>query len=393
MRSSMKIIDQEGHANGRGRSAKRALPRRGSVAAAAAAAAATATSTRANGSHTRGNRASGSGSGSGNGADGVPANGSSRAGGTDVGGAFASVDAAAADGKRRHRDSAARGQRVGHRQLREAELGGGSAGKAADLAEPEALLARYRRRRNVRLRNQIIEQLRGTVEAMARQLLLRLPRSVDIQDLVHAGIGGLMRAIDTYRPEVGSAFVPFMRIRVRGAMLDELRNMDFLPRLYRSRLRARDAAESRLRDRLLRDPSDAEVATELGVSERSLWRLYSAMGPLLQARGTGNGPVHGGTLSPASGDGDGGEDDAQSMDSLADDDSESPIDALDRRELLAKIEHSLQPIEWAVLRLHYFDGLSGKEVAKRLRLSASRICQIHGRVLTRLKARLGQRDP
>src|SRR5690606_9258808 len=74
--------------------------------------------------------------------------------------------------------------------------------------------------------------------------------------------------------------------------------------------------------------------------------------------------------------------------SLADDEQEAPFEAMNRRELIEKIESSLQPIEWDVLRLHYLEGLSGKEVARKLHLSASRICQIHGRVLSRLKSRL-----
>ena len=76
------------------------------------------------------------------------------------------------------------------------------------------------------------------------------------------------------------------------------------------------------------------------------------------------------------------------FEALADEDLESPLEALNRQDLLSKIEASLQPIEWTVLRMHYLEGLSGKEVADRLQLSAGRICQIHLRVLSRLKVRL-----
>src|SRR5262245_23487811 len=103
----------------------------------------------------------------------------------------------------------------------------------------EELLRRYRRRRSVLLRDQLVEQQRRTVAAMARRLASRLPPCVDEQDLVHAGIWGLMQAIDKFEPQRCEQFATFMRIRVRGAMLDELRNMDFLPRLYRRRLRER----------------------------------------------------------------------------------------------------------------------------------------------------------
>lgn len=240
----------------------------------------------------------------------------------------------------------------------------------------ELLLAKYRRNHSVKIRNSLIERKRKTVEEMARGLSMRLPRSVDVQDLVHAGMWGMIQAIENYREERGDRFVPFMKIRVRGAMLDELRNMDYLPRLYRTRLRKREEAVSRLRTTLDRDPSDAELAEHLGVSESRLRRFFSCESPAYN-------------MPKRVGDPDweeGREVDILGL--LADTDQEPPIEAINRRELMEKIESALQPIEWKVLRLHYLEGLTGREVASKLHLSASRICQIHGRVLSRLKSRL-----
>ena len=137
----------------------------------------------------------------------------------------------------------------------------GSNGSNGDAELQARLLDRYRRTRSVKLRNQLVERYRVIVEEMARTLRARLPRSVDVQDLTHAGMWGLIQAIENYRSELGPNFVPFMRIRVRGAMLDELRNMDYLPRLYRSNVCVmRDAAlhAAALR-RLEREPSDDGV--------------------------------------------------------------------------------------------------------------------------------------
>lgn len=236
-------------------------------------------------------------------------------------------------------------------------------GGASRSASGESLLARYRRRPSVRLRNQLIERYRGMVAAMAHALAQRLPASVDPQDLVNAGIWGLIRALNTYRPERGATFVSFMRVRVRGAMLDELRHMDRFARAERQRVRRREQAIARLRDRLQREPSDAELAAELGLSERGYRLRFAAAGAVR----------------------------VQDLDAgeLPDEDAESPDDPVARADLMHRIESSLSPVEWRVLRLHYFDGLSGKEVARRLRLSPARVCQIHGRVLSRLKARLG----
>jgi RNA polymerase sigma factor for flagellar operon FliA len=244
--------------------------------------------------------------------------------------------------------------------------------------EDAVLLEKYRRNSSVKLRNQLVERYRRIVEQMARALRARLPRSVDVQDLTHAGVWGLIQAIENYRSELGPSFMPFMRIRVRGAMIDELRNMDYLPRLYRSRIRLRDEAMLRLSNLLDREPSDAELAEDLGVTESRLRLMFTMRAP------------HAFHRSP-----DAERDETQDTDlmgSLADQDQETPIEAIDRREMMEKIESSLQPIEWDVLRMHYLEGMSGKEVARKLHLSASRICQIHGRVLSRLKSRLNNQE-
>ena len=252
----------------------------------------------------------------------------------------------------------------------------GTRERANGLKKTESLWARYRKSRSDAMRNRLVERYRGIVEGMAFQLAGRLPRSVDVQDLAHAGMWGLMRAISTFEPERGIEFLSFMRIRVRGAMLDALRNMDYLPRLARRRRRVLDVAETRLRETLHREPSDAELAEELGVSVSTLWQRFWPSP--VQMR-------HGYRARDLRRE-DGG--DPDSLDELVDDQIESPVEVLNRRDLLDKIEASLPPLEWKVLRMHYLDGLSGKDVARRPRLSASRICQIHGRVLSKLKTRL-----
>ncbi|MHC4077905.1 MAG: sigma-70 family RNA polymerase sigma factor [Planctomycetota bacterium] len=263
-----------------------------------------------------------------------------------------------------------RGSKAGGRRFN------GVAGKRSGGGE--ALLSRYHDVASVKLRNRLVERYRSQVEDMARGLSARLPRSVDVQDLTHAGMWGLIQAIENYRPGRGSGFVPFMRIRVRGAMLDELRNMDYLPRLYRSRVRALEEAQDRLKGELMRTPTDAELAQELGMSEEAYREQFSSLAAIHKA--APHNRLHRG-----------GQDEAGPADiiaSLADHEQEEPLEAANRRELLAKIEASLEPVEWAVLRLHYLEGMTGKEVARKLSLSQSRICQIHMRVLSRLKIRL-----
>jgi RNA polymerase sigma factor for flagellar operon FliA len=251
-----------------------------------------------------------------------------------------------------------------------------SNGAARAVRRGEGLLPRFLRTRSVKVRNQLVERYRGLVESMARTMATRLPPAVDVHDLIHAGVWGLMQAIESFDPRRGSQFVPFMRVRVRGAMLDELRNLDFLPRIYRRRSRDLAAAQQELRERLGREASDAELADALGISENRLRRQYY----LLAAPPAGNGAASGGNGAPLV--------ERDDLEALADGGAQGPLEAVDRRELIEAIAASLQPIEWKVLRLHYLEGMSGRAVARKLRLSASRICQIHGRVLSRLKSRL-----
>lgn len=232
----------------------------------------------------------------------------------------------------------------------------------------EDLLRRYRLRGSSALRDRVVERHRDQVVSMAHGLATRLPRSVDAQDLVHAGMWGLMQAIASYEPERCDRFQAFMRIRVRGAMLDELRNLDFVPRLLRRRLRERNTVRARLCMELEREPTESELAAALGISETALLRRCEPAVWRIER-------------------GDDGDAEEDRCESLADHGVESPIEALTRRELLELIRASLDRVEWRVVQLYYLEGLNGKQVARRLRLSPSRICQLHARVLEKLKER------
>ncbi|MEC8252669.1 MAG: sigma-70 family RNA polymerase sigma factor [Planctomycetota bacterium] len=249
---------------------------------------------------------------------------------------------------------------------------GTSRERGAPSVTTEHLLASYRLRCSRKVLDQVVERHRSTVESMARNLAARLPRSVELQDLIHAGMWGLMQAISTYEPDRNDSFSAFMRIRVRGAMLDELRHLDFLPRVFRRQVRERDAARARLRMELEREPTACELAEALGVTEQEL--LHCPESKVMRS-------VHWR-------EGDAEED---HYEQLEDDAVESPIEALTRQELLEMVRKHLDPIEWKVLKMHYLDGLTGRQVAQRLRLSASRICQIHVQVLDRLKQELTAR--
>jgi RNA polymerase sigma factor for flagellar operon FliA len=220
----------------------------------------------------------------------------------------------------------------------------------------------------VQLRNELVERYRPEVEEIARRLHQRLPRRVDPQDLALAGIQGLIHAIERFDQRRGRDFSAFMAMRVRGSMLDELRACDWLPRSLRELMTRREAAILRLRGELGHEPSDQDVAVRLSMK-------------MEEYQSTFGGPPS--DWSP------GGEEGApEPFESMTDPDQESPLEGLYRREILARVQSLLSPVERRLVKLHYFDGLKLGEVARKLKRSPSRICQLHGRVLARLKMKL-----
>ncbi len=243
----------------------------------------------------------------------------------------------------------------------------------------EELLARYLAKRDDAWRDALVERHLPDVVDTARCLIARLPRSVDVDDLCNAGYSGLLRCVETFRPEKGRSFLSYLKTRVYGAMVDELRAMDWLPRLMRSRLARRDQVADVLRQEFGREPSEDEIAASLDVSLEQYRRSYPSVAPVPALFSTGSqqefdqldGSVVGigahayGTANAA-----------------------HPLTSMYQQELIERIHDLLSATEWQLVELHYFKGLKLREVAKRLRLSPARICQIHGQVLQRLKERL-----
>lgn len=235
----------------------------------------------------------------------------------------------------------------------------------AAAAAVEALARRYARRPDRAVLERIVRACRDTVAARAARLAARLPAHVDAADLCDAGMWGLLQAVATYAPARGERFAAWAELRVRGAMLDELRRADFVPRGLRRRLRARAAAVSRLRLLLQREPTASELAAELGASEAELARLCAPRRLPIDVAGDGDGAT---AVALADG-------------------SLPPVEAaLLRREAVERIRAVLAPQQWRVLELCFLEGLTGREAARQLRLTPSRISQIRADALLRLRA-------
>ncbi len=213
------------------------------------------------------------------------------------------------------------------------------------------------------------------VRRMAHHLAARLPSSVQIDDIIQAGMIGLMDAAARFEESQGNQFETYATQRIRGAMLDELRQNDWLPRSTRKSLRRIESAMHRLEQRLGRAPTEIELAQELGVPLGE----YQSM--LQEARGYEL--LH---LEDFSRD-----DDDDFLERNLPDDRENPFerykDSRFRAALVEAIEH-LPEREKLLMGLYYEQELNFKEIAAVLEVSESRICQLHSQAVARLRTKL-----
>lgn len=234
----------------------------------------------------------------------------------------------------------------------------------------------YKASGDVDLRNQLVETYHYLVKVIGNRIAARLPRSIDVQDLRSAGVFGLMRAIDNYDLERGTPFESYCATRVRGAILDELRAQDWVPRLVRNRAGTYNTALTHLRKRLGREPSTHEMAGYLQITcaEAEKLRRESNLTSVY-------------TLAQQ----DDGDDDPRvlrKLDALMDRESEMPFDKLVARDLARALIGTLLKNESTVIALYYQEGLTMKEIGRVMGISESRVCQIHTKTLKKLKAHL-----
>jgi RNA polymerase sigma factor for flagellar operon FliA len=234
----------------------------------------------------------------------------------------------------------------------------------------------YRRSPERPQRDRLILHYSPLVKFVAGRVMSRLPDSVDQADLVSYGILGLIDAIEKFDPERGVKFETYAVPRIRGAILDELRSIDWVPRSVRAKARAADQAYNKLEHKLQRSPTDDELAAELGISPAELDALLrqTTRAGILQLDEVLFGQQGPRTLG----------------DTLADT-GESPVAVVEKNEtrrLLASAISSLADRERTVLTLYYYEGLNLAEIGEILGVTESRTCQIHTKAVHQLRHRL-----
>jgi RNA polymerase sigma factor for flagellar operon FliA len=224
-------------------------------------------------------------------------------------------------------------------------------------------------------RSDRIREYAPLVKRLAHHLAARLPASVEIDDIIQAGMIGLMDAASRYEEGHGTQFETFASQRIKGAMLDELRQNDWLPRSVRKTLRRVEQAVSRLEQRHARPPSEEEIARELGMP------LAAYQSELAEARGMEL--VLFDDLHTA--------DDDEFLERHVPDNRGNPSERLMDlrfREALVRGIDALPEREKLLLSLYYEQELNFKEIAAVLEVSESRVCQLHGQAVARLRSRM-----
>ncbi len=208
---------------------------------------------------------------------------------------------------------------------------------------------------------------------------MRLPSHISIDDLISAGVIGLMDAITKFRPDKQVEFKTYAEFRIRGAMIDELRSMDWVPRTVRQKANQIERAINQLEKKNGRPVEDDEIASEMGLSLDAYYETIK--------------DLHG--LSPLD------MEEVQKrfprlslediLDSLADSEENDPFHQYSLKELkkiLARAIDALSSNEKMVISLYYYEDLTLKEIGEVLDLTESRICQIHMKGVLKLRARL-----
>jgi RNA polymerase sigma factor for flagellar operon FliA len=229
-------------------------------------------------------------------------------------------------------------------------------------------------------RERLVVAYSPMVKFVAGRLGAGLPSHVDDADLISYGLLGLIGAIERFEPERGIKFETFAMTRIRGAIIDELRSLDWVPRSVRSRAREIEAAQHKLEHELQRAPTEAELADALGISEEMLQTS------LLEIA---NSSVYAldelWTVSDSSGD------KVSLLDTISDPRAEDPQESLASNEIkdrLTEAVASLPEREQLVVALYYYEGLTLREIGEVLGVTESRVSQLHTKAVMRLKSAL-----
>jgi RNA polymerase sigma factor for flagellar operon FliA len=243
---------------------------------------------------------------------------------------------------------------------------------------------RYKRQGDQRAREQLIVAYSPLVKYVAGRLASGLPAHVEEADLISYGLLGLMNAVERFELEREIKFETYAITRIRGAIIDELRSQDWVPRSVRSRARDIERANAKLENRLQRAPTDEEMAAALDISveefQESLLQISTSTIAALDELWT---------VSDSSGD------QVSLLDTLHDPGAPDPSRAVDESELKDRVADAIARLperEKLVVALYYYENLTLREIGEVLGVTESRVSQLHTKAVLRLRSRMSDDD-
>ncbi|MDX6690736.1 MAG: polymerase sigma factor FliA [Solirubrobacteraceae bacterium] len=248
--------------------------------------------------------------------------------------------------------------------------------------ELDHLWRRFRRDGDHGARERLVMAYAPLVKGVAGRMSAHLPSHVEEADLISFGLGGLMTAIDRFEPRRDIKFETYAAPRIKGAILDQLRSLDWVPRSVRTRARAIERASVKLEQLFGRSPSEAELAAEVDMSVPELREVLSSLASstVLTLDGLW-------TVSDGSGD------QVALVDTLRDDGAPDPLDLLtceDLRDSIAEALGKLPERERLVVGLYHYYNLTLREIGDVIGVSESRVSQLHTRAMLRLRGWLAE---
>ncbi len=242
------------------------------------------------------------------------------------------------------------------------------------------LWRKFKKDDDKKAKEQLVLAYSPVVKYVAGRISSGLPAHVEESDLISYGLLGLVGAIERYEPDRQIKFETFAMARIKGAIIDELRSMDWVPRSVRSKMKKIEQVNAQLENKFQRSPTDEEIAVELHMTVEefhdSLTQISTSSMVALDELWT---------ISDASGD------QVSLLDTIRDVKADDPVKSIDKDEVRDRLSEAVSKLperEKLVVALYYYENLTLREIGEVLNVTESRVSQLHTRAVLRLKGRL-----